>query len=355
MKIAIHHKIGSFSEHWIKFCENEKIPFKIVNCYDSEIMNQLNDCNGLMWHWDLNDFKANLFARQLTLSLELKGIKVFPDINTSWHYNDKVGQKYLLEAIKAPIATPYVFYSKSEAIDWIENTTFPKVFKLRNGASSSNVRLVRNKNEARQLVNMAFRKGFSSINSVSRLQQRYYILKLKKDLHSVKQMLGGLARLIIPNDAEKFSHKEIGYIYFQEFIPGNKCDFRIQVVGNCCWGFQRLVRKNDFRASGSGIQQFELSEFPPEMIRIAFEIASKLNLQSVAFDFIINKLGQPLLIEMSYCFGFEDEDITYGYWTPDLVFHKSGFNPFYEMIINLMDDIKKCRSENIQLDKELTQ
>lgn len=340
MKIAIHHIKGSFSDQWVKYCEKEKIPFKIVNCYDNEIMNHLSDCNGLMWHWDLNDFKANLFARQLTHSLELKGIKVFPDIYTSWHYNDKVGQKYLLEAVKAPLVPSYVFYSKSEAFEWIENTTFPKVFKLRNGASSANVRLVKNKCEAKRLVNTAFGKGFSSINSIGRLQQRLYNLRLRKDIHSVKRLFGGFARLFIPNEAEKFSHKEIGYIYFQDFIPDNKCDYRIQVVGNYCWGFQRIVRKNDFRASGSGLQKFELLEFSPEMIRIAFEIASKLNLQSVAFDFIMDRSGQPLLIEMSYCFGFDDEDVTYGYWTPDLVFHKSGFNPFFEMVNNFIGEIR---------------
>jgi hypothetical protein len=354
MKIAIHHQEGSFSDYWIKCCEKENIPIKIVNCYDFDIIYQLNDCDGLMWHWDLNDFKASLFARQLTLALELKGIKVFPDINSSWHYNDKVGQKYLLEAINAPVAKSYIFYSKTEATDWIENASFPKVFKLRNGASSSNVKLVKNKKEAKQLVNLAFRKGFTPINSYRRLQQRFYNLKLKKDLKSVKQLFGGFARLVIPKEIEKFSHKEIGYIYFQDFIPGNQCDFRIQVVGNYCWGFQRLVRKNDFRASGSGVQKFEISKFPLEMIRIAFDVTEKLGLQSVAFDFVVNKSGQPLLLEMSYCFGYDEEDITYGYWSPDLKYHKSGFNPFNEMVTNFVKNININSSENSQITNVLT-
>ena len=76
MKIAIHHTPESLSDQWEKYSEENKIPFKLVNCYDSDIINQLNDCDGLMWHWNQNDYKAALFARQLTLSLEKKGIKV---------------------------------------------------------------------------------------------------------------------------------------------------------------------------------------------------------------------------------------------------------------------------------------
>ncbi len=51
-----------------------------------------------------------------------------------------MAQKYLLESIAAPLVDSYVFYSKKEAIKWVEETSYPKVFKLAGGASSSNVR-----------------------------------------------------------------------------------------------------------------------------------------------------------------------------------------------------------------------
>ena len=83
-------------------------------------MCQLDDCDGLMWHWNQNSYKAALFARQLTFSLEKKGIRVFPDINTALHFNDKVGQDFLLEAIDAPLVKSYAFYSRQEAMEWLE-------------------------------------------------------------------------------------------------------------------------------------------------------------------------------------------------------------------------------------------
>src|SRR5678815_2299667 len=102
MKLAIHHESPGFSIRWVKYCEENSIPYKIVSCYDSDIVEQLKDCDGLMWHWNQENYKGILFARQLTLSLEKIGKKVFPNVNTAWHHDDKVGQKYLLESIGAP-------------------------------------------------------------------------------------------------------------------------------------------------------------------------------------------------------------------------------------------------------------
>jgi glutathione synthase/RimK-type ligase-like ATP-grasp enzyme len=327
MKLAIHHKKGSFSDRWIKYCSDENIPFKIVNCYDSDIVSQLHDCNGLMWHWNLTDYSAALFARQLTLSLEKIGVKIFPDTNTGWHYDDKVGQKYLLEAIDAPFVKSYVFYSEQDALNWIDKTSFPKVFKLRNGAGSSNVRLVKNKLKARLLVKKAFGCGFPFVSPYGRIKERFYHLKKNRDLSSLKLFIGGLGRLIIPTKIERFAPREKGYIYFQDFIANNDYDTRLVVVGNRCFGLRRLCRKGDFRASGSGIGLFDEKLIDGKMIKIAFDVAKKLGTQSLAFDFIYdNKI--PKNLELSYCYpmGKGSVDDCHGYWDSNLNWHNEGVN-----------------------------
>ena len=301
MKIAIHDHAGSFSDRWIKYCDENQVPYKLVNCYDSDIVAQLDDCKGLMWHWNQNDYKAALFARQLTISLEKKGIKVFPDVNTAWHYDDKVGQKYLLEAIGAPLVKSYVFYSRQEALDWLDKTTFPKVFKLRGGAGSVNVSLAKTKKKAKRLIKKAFGKGFSHINRFSRLKDRFWVLKRDKNLKAMRGVLAGFARIFIPTEVERFSHNEKGYIYFQDFIPENEYDTRLIVIGNRCFGVRRYCRKGDFRASGSGISSYEPELIDKKCIQSAFDIAKKLKVQSVAFDFIWDN-QKPKIVEISYCF-----------------------------------------------------
>src|SRR5690606_41519867 len=70
----------------------------------------------------LHDALPILFARQLIASLEEMGIHVFPDLNTCWHYDDKVGQKYLLEAIGAPLVPTHIFYDRAAALAWAERS-----------------------------------------------------------------------------------------------------------------------------------------------------------------------------------------------------------------------------------------
>src|SRR5690554_5639993 len=105
MKIAIHNtkSEGFFDNYWINYCKKNNIEFKLVNAYDSNIVDQVKDCTAFMWHHSNYDYRDALFAKQLLYSLEQKGMKVFPDFNTTWHFDDKVGQKYLLEAIGATL------------------------------------------------------------------------------------------------------------------------------------------------------------------------------------------------------------------------------------------------------------
>ena len=327
MKIAIHQEVDSFSDRWIKYCDENNISYKLVSCYDSDIVKQLHDCDGLMWNWNQDDYKGILFARQLTLSLEKMGKKVFPNVNTSWHHDDKVGQKYLLECIDAPLVKSYVFYSKLKAEAWINSTTFPKVFKLRGGAGSTNVKLVRTKQHAQSFINKAFGKGFLQINSIDRLKDRFWVLRRDKNIDAIKFVLKGIGRLFIPIELAKFSQREKGYIYFQDFLPNNNYDTRLIVIGNRCFGVRRYTRDNDFRASGSGIKAYDPELFDHQFIKIAFEITKKLGAQSVAFDFIWDN-DIPKIVEISYCFIIGPfYDTCPGFWNSNLVWHKKEVNP----------------------------
>lgn len=100
MKIAFHHRPGSFSDRWIEYCKDNQIAYKLVNAYDSDIIQQVADCDAFMWHHSHVDYRDTLFAKQLLYSLQLSGKKVFPDFMTGWHFDDKVGQKYLLKPLR---------------------------------------------------------------------------------------------------------------------------------------------------------------------------------------------------------------------------------------------------------------
>ncbi len=337
--LAIHHRPGSFSDKWIEYCDSNNIRYMLVNCFSSDIIQQMQECWGLMWHWAHWDFKAVLFARQLTYSLEMMGKKVFPDSKTCWHYDDKVGQKYLLEAIGAPLVPSYVFYDKNEAMEWASKTTYPRTFKLRGGAGSKNVRLVCNYLQAKKLLDQCFGRGFKYTSRIGLLKDRLWHFKRDKDFNSFLNISKGIGRLFIPTLTEKKMPIEKNYAYFQDFIPNNDSDIRVVVVGERAFAIKRMVRKGDFRASGSGKFKYDRHEISEECVKVAFMVSEKAITQSLAYDFVFAE-GKPLLLEVSYAYTSAAYWKCPGYWDKSLVWHEDAVIPEFFIIEDFCVNIR---------------
>lgn len=325
MKIAIHHRQGSFSDRWIEYCKTNNIEYKIVSAFDSDIIEQLKDCDIFMWHHHQSHYKDVLVAKKILAALEHANIKVFPDFKTGWHFDDKIAQKYLFEALDVPLVKSYVYYDKAEAITWAKNTSYPKVFKLKGGASSANVKLVNNRKEALNLINKAFGKGFPQFDRIGNFKERLYKFRTGKD--NLLGILKGIYRLFFIPSFSKLQPPEKGYVYFQDFIPKNNCDVRVIVIGEKAFAIKRLVRKNDFRASGSGNIVYEPIQIDKKFIKLAFDVNSKIDSTSIAFDFIVNENNEPRIVEISYGYAIEAYDDCPGYWDSNLIWHEGRFNP----------------------------
>ena len=290
-----------------------------------------------MWHWNQSDYMAKNFAIQLIISLEKMGIKVFPDFNTCWHYDDKVAQKYLLEAIDAPLVPAYVFYDVKTAIDWAENTTFPKVFKLRGGASSYNVKLIKSKTEAIHHIKKAFNKGFKLHNNIRTIEERIWQVRRDKNYKSIIHLLKGFARMIISKKGLSLLPIQKGYVYFQDFVSGAEFDYRVVIIKDKAFAIKRWNRVNDFRASGSGKKSYNPEYINIDIIKKGFEINDSLNTNSIAIDFLVDN-NDFKLIEISYAFLTEKFP---GYWDRNLIWHDVITDVVEYMIETFVNDLTK--------------
>tara|TARA_Y100001001_G_scaffold146195_1_gene153458 strand:+ start:825 stop:1844 length:1020 start_codon:yes stop_codon:yes gene_type:complete len=336
--IGIHHTGNrGFSERWIAYCEHHNIPYKIVDAYSSDIIKQLENCHAFMWQHHQSNYKDVLFAKQLLYSLEFSGKKVFPNFNTGWHFDDKVGQKYLLECIGAPLVPAYVFYTEAEAVAWVNKTNFPKVFKLRGGAGSANVILAQNRNDALKLISRAFGKGFIQYNWMDKFkeacrQKRIGNAGWREVLRPIYYALKKH-----PTEFSKYKGNEKGYVYFQEFIPENQFDIRVIVVDNKAFGIKRIVRDGDFRASGSGQIVYDRKFIDERCVKISFDVSRKLRSQSIAYDYVFNERGDPLIVEISFAFMASGYDKCPGYWDENMRWHYGDFNPYGWMVDMMLE------------------
>lgn len=338
MKIGIHHTKESFSDFWIEYCNKNNIVWKPVNCYCNDIMEQLSDCDALMWHFSQNSRKDFLFDRQLIYAVGASGKKVFPDFYTAWHFDDKVGQKYLFEALQIPMVPSWIFYEKETALRWVNCTRFPKVLKLRGGAGSQNVHLVLTRNRAARFVKQAFGRGIPLYDALGSLKERYRLFCLRKT--NFIDLIEGIGRFIIPPPYARMKGRQKGYIYFQEFISSNNHDIRVIVIGNKAFAIKRMVRSNDFRASGSGNILYDKNLFDEKIIKLSFDLKEKLKTQCVAFDYIHEK-DRPLIVEISYGFSPAGYVPCPGYWDSELTWHEGPFNPYGWMVEDLIKRVER--------------
>jgi glutathione synthase/RimK-type ligase-like ATP-grasp enzyme len=325
MRIGIHKRKNSYSDRWIQYCTEKGIDFKIVNCYNNDIVEQLEDCDALLWHHIHVDYRDALFAKQLLFAMQQSGKIVFPDFSTGWHFDDKVGQKYLFEALKQKLAPAYIFYTAREALDWISQTSFPKVFKLRGGAASTHVRLVNNRREAKRCIHRAFTRGFSQFNGWGNFKDKLGLYRDGKE--TIRSVLVAFLRIIYPEEIGRRRGPEKSYVYFQEFIPNEGFDYRIEIAGDYCIACIRNVRKNDFRASGGHAGSFDKKYIKQDVLDFAFQICDAIKSQSCALDLVRHKdTGELYLIENSYCYGLWEDEFQHGYWDRHGNFYDEEFD-----------------------------
>lgn len=332
--IAIHVRSGSFAAGWVQYCLKNNVPFKEVDCFSSDIVGQLQGCRALLWHWHHHDYRAALFARQLIASLEAMGLIVFPGSSTCWHYDDKVGQKYLLEAVDAPLVPSHVFYNEGSALNWLNAATVPVVWKHRGGAGSRNVKLVQSLDEARRIIRQSFRRGWRT-SRLHSLRERMWRFRRAPGLGSFIDISRGVVRAILPHEKYRNQNAERNYVYFQNFVPDNDHDIRVIVIGERAFAIKRMVRDGDFRASGSGVIIHDRNEIPVECIRIAFRVTNSIGSQCCAFDFVRSQ-NDWKIIEISYAFTLAGYADCPGYWDRNLSWHPGPFRPEYFMIEDVL-------------------
>jgi len=278
-----------------------------VDVHRADILEQVRGCQGFMWRWAHFGGMARIARRLLPVLESELGLCVYPDQKTCWHYEDKIAQSYLLESLAVPIPKTWVFHQRQLAIDWSKQATYPLVIKLATGAGSSNVQLVSTEGEAREWIEVMFGQWNTSLDPDAEQ------LSIARRMTAATQLLAtGRA----PSPLRADHEPQRGYVLFQEFLPGNAFDTRVTVIGRRAFGFRRLNREGDFRASGSGRLDYDRDGVDLGAVRLAYETAAALAAQSLAIDGL--KRGEDWVVgEVSYAYVSEVIHDCPGHWELD--------------------------------------
>lgn len=314
---------GQRSRRYVIAARDMNVDYKLVDCTSSDIIKQLENVDALIWHWTQDSYIDKRVALHIIRSAELMGIKVYPNSDTCWMFDDKIAEKYILEAAGALCVESKVFFDENSAISWIGKQRFPIVYKLPQGAGSSNVRLIKNKKEAERVC----KSHFSFFGRPDIGMKLYY---------SEKGMHGKTLQNIFKSDLFRYVTNNRGYVLFQKFVPDNKYDIRVTIIGERSIIFRRKVRDNDFRASGSGKIDYNVSEQDLLVIPIARRVSEFIHSQTMAYDFIYDR-GKLKIVEMSYGFMAKAVYDAPGWYDENMVFHPEKTDVHKVIILKLIE------------------
>ena len=279
------------------------------------------------------------------LENEMK-IKCFPNMATCWHYDDKIRQYYMLSRHGFPMIDSWVFWNMDAAIKWIESlAVFPLVFKLKGGAGSSNVALIRDASTAKKLVRKMFGQGISSGQLPHSLRTKDFSI-----YKEVRKLGSKLVKIFRGEDINPYWNIDKNYVYFQDFLPNNDYDTRVTIIGDRAFAFRRMNRDGDFRSSGSGVISYDMRKIDLRFIETAFTISKKFGFQSMAYDFVYGPDKEVKFCEMSY--DYLDTTVFYcsGHWDARLNWHKGNLWPQFCL---LTDALQGCEIRQPDINYQL--
>jgi glutathione synthase/RimK-type ligase-like ATP-grasp enzyme len=249
-----------------RFFKNNNIFYNFFDIRSSIWITAAEEFDIIIWHpFSSPASREEAESKIYFLEKYLKKI-CFPSFDEIWGYEHKVRASYLSTFFSIPLVPTFTTNSKTDAIDFINYTTFPIISKITTGSSSHDVTKIENRKSAIKFVTSCF-------SDIGRKTYWPYI-------------------------------RQKNYVYFQKFISDAKYDLRIIIVGNKIFGYYRYAKKGDFRASGAGIR--EKKALPEEAMRIALDTKSKLGSTSLAVDMLYSENEKKYyIIETSIFFGID--------------------------------------------------
>lgn len=296
-KRQIDYEVIDLTSHnWLKYVKNPELDFFLLRPAGN-----------------LAHFKT-LYDERLYIISKILNFKTFPSYEETIVYENKRLLSYFMEASEIPHPITNVFYSKKDALDYLNKAQLPLVAKTSIGASGSGVKILRTNTQARKYILKAFsnkgiKRSFGPNKSIGSPTSW-----TKKALKSPSFFIKKLKQYFtIYKIREKY------FVIFQEYIP-HDYEWRMVKIGESYFGHQK-VKQGDKASGTKGIDYIA----PPEsLLNFTKNLCDKHNFQFMAVDIFEDGKGGYLVNELQTIFGHVQDYILAVNGKPGRYVHHSG-------------------------------
>ena len=328
MRVAILRNEDPNSSHkWQLACEKLNLSYVVIDITASDWLSQVQresiDFFLLKPPGLLSHFK-NLYDERIYILTKILKKITFPSYEECFIYENKKLLSYFLESNAIPHPKTMVFYSKTEAIDYINGATYPIVAKTSIGASGSGVQIIKNVNQAKRYIGKAFSgKGIKrrfGPNRVTGTPKKWLSKAIKAPDYFFKKIKEYLAI---------HKHGEKDFAIFQEYIP-HKFEWRAVRIGESYFAHKKI--KTGDKASGS--KGIDYGEPPVSILNFTRDLCERQGFHFMAIDLFEDPHGGYLVNELQTIFGHVQDYILaindipgrYRYINNQWIFEPGDFN-----------------------------
>ena len=322
----INKRLLPFAARYREILLINKIATDVLDISDPELFDKIRKLDLLIYIIPYKHTEKKWGKSLIYLVEKEIGIKCIPSYQEVWHYDEKILQAWMFRSGSLPTVPSYIFFDKKSADKWLNSASYPLIVKLSSGAGSWDVRLLRTYQDAISYTRKIFTIGFRQASHYIPRSGDQWWGRLSYDLQTT---LKSVYRRINGMESNYYHETQLGYALFQDYLPGNNFDTRVNIIGDKALAFRRMNRPGDFRASGSGMIDYSPESIDKECIRVAFKVSEQLGFTNMAYDFIYDKNKLPNICEMTYLYSDTAVYECPGYWDKNMLWHQGHFLPQY--------------------------
>ncbi len=274
----------SFSALWKARAEAMGIEAEVVDPLLPGAIERIGGFDGFIWRYNFRLPWTEAGPRIMEVVEAQHGLVVWPPRVLRETFENKIAQAYVLAALDVPRPRTWVFWHEADARAALKELPLPLVAKLSRGVRGEGVALIRTRAEAERLIHQMFSFGLGSMEFMRGGKARRW--------GKYSPMVEALRRGRFKGNHER------GYVLFQEFIEGNAFDTRVVIQGDLAWASRRMNREGDFRASGSGVSDWDARAVRPAALELAWRAADAMGVRTLVAD-VMQRGDVPVMGEIS--------------------------------------------------------
>ncbi len=237
-----------------------------------------------------------LYDERVRILHTVFNIPVYPSMEEIEIYENKKYFSYWAKARQIPHPATKVYYYEAEALESLQNISFPVVGKTSIGASGNGVSILKTKEAAQDYIRSTFSGEGASRKVGPKWRKKGFVGRV------IRKMLNPgafKAKLQQYKNARKDVQKD--FVIFQEFIP-HEYEWRCVRIGDSFFAHKKLMAGE--KASGSLLKGYD----NPPLVLMDFlkQVTDAYGFYSQAVDIFERGEGEYLINEMQCIFGQSD-------------------------------------------------